>query len=239
MQCRAVRPTSSASTRGAAVVEQHEVELLRPVAGGDAGPHRGVRVHPLAGRGARAAAAGRPRGRARSGTTFSMPMTVMRVSGGSGTSARCPRTRPRPACRSRRRRSWRPDTATRARRNLRRRWARAAIGQHGAARRSGPGSTSGISRGKMSRISARLRWIAGTRMCDGLVVAELDDELGEVGLVGGDAGRLERLVEADLLGRHRLDLDHLVGAGRAHEVGRRSGWPRRRRGPSARCRRAR
>ena len=52
-----------------------------------------------------------------------------------------------------------------------------------------------------------------------LVLAELHDQLGEVGLVGGDAGRLERLVQADLLGGHRLDLDHLVGAGRLHEPG--------------------
>ena len=44
------------------------------------------------------------------------------------------------------------------------------------------GSTPGISRRKISRISARLRWIAGTRMCERLVVAELHDQLGQVGL---------------------------------------------------------
>ena len=38
---------------GAAVVEQHDVHLLRAVAGRDAGPRRGVGVHPLAGRGPR------------------------------------------------------------------------------------------------------------------------------------------------------------------------------------------
>ncbi len=53
----------------------------------------------------------------------------------------------------------------------------------------------------------------------GRVVAELDDQLGEVGLGGGDARCGERLVEPDLLGGHRLDLDHLVGAGRPHQVG--------------------
>ena len=85
-------------------------------------------------------------------------------------------------------------------------------------RSAGAGSpTEAISRRKISRISARLRWIAGTRMCDGLVVPELHDQLGQVGLPGGDPGRLQRLVEPDLLGRHRLDLDHLVGAGRADE----------------------
>ena len=36
-----------------AVVEQHDVELLRPVVGRHAGPQRGVRIHALAGRGAR------------------------------------------------------------------------------------------------------------------------------------------------------------------------------------------
>ncbi len=55
-------------------------------------------------------------------------------------------------------------------------------------RPSGAGRpTSPISSRKMSRISRRLRWIAGTRMCDGQVVAELDDQLGEVGLPGVDA----------------------------------------------------
>ena len=44
------------------------------------------------------------------------------------------------------------------------------------------------------------------------VVAELHDELGEVGLPGGDALCLQGLVEADLLGGHRLDLDDLVDA---------------------------
>ena len=41
------------------------------------------------------------------------------------------------------------------------------------------------------------------------IVAELDDEIGEVGLVGRDPGRLERDVQPRLVGRHRLDLDDL------------------------------
>ena len=49
----------------------------------------------------------------------------------------------------------------------------------------------------------------------GQVVAKLDDELGEVGLVGVDAGGFERVVEADLLGGHRLDLDDFLAAGSA------------------------
>ena len=47
----------------------------------------------------------------------------------------------------------------------------------------------------------------------GQVVAELDDHLGEVGLPDVDALEPERLVELDLLGRHRLDLDDLGRAG--------------------------
>jgi hypothetical protein len=50
-------------------------------------------------------------------------------------------------------------------------------------------------------------------------VAELDDQPGEVGLPGGDAGVGERFVEPDLLGRHRLDLDHRAGPGRADDAG--------------------
>ncbi len=45
-----------------------------------------------------------------------------------------------------------------------------------------------------------------------LVAGELHDQLGQVGLDRGDALRGERLVEPDLVGRQRLDLDHLVAA---------------------------
>ena len=50
-------------------------------------------------------------------------------------------------------------------------------------------------------------------------MGQLDDELGEVGLVGPDARRLEHLVEADLLRCHRLDLDHLLGAAGPDQAG--------------------
>ena len=43
-----------------------------------------------------------------------------------------------------------------------------------------------------------------------LVVAELHDQLGEVRLDRRDPALLERLVEPDLVGRERLDLDHLA-----------------------------
>jgi hypothetical protein len=52
----------------------------------------------------------------------------------------------------------------------------------------------------------------------GPVVAELDYQLGEVGLDRGDALGLEVLVEADLLGRHRLDLHHFTCASGPNQV---------------------
>ncbi len=59
-----------------------------------------------------------------------------------------------------------PLIPTRADRNLRRRCSRAASASAGGSSVR-PGSTSAISRRKISRISARFRWMAGTRMCDG------------------------------------------------------------------------
>ena len=47
---------------------------------------------------------------------------------------------------------------------------------------------------------------------------ELHDELGQVGFGRRDAGRFEGVVEADLLGDHRLDLDHLRRTGCADEI---------------------
>src|SRR5829696_251960 len=60
-----------------------------------------------------------------------------------------------------------PLMPTLADRNLRRRCCRAAPASAAGSSVS-PASTSPISARKISRISARLRWIAGTRMCDGL-----------------------------------------------------------------------
>jgi hypothetical protein len=53
----------------------------------------------------------------------------------------------------------------------------------------------------------------------GAVVAELDDQLGEVGLDRADALPCERFVEADLVGGQRLHLDRLGRAGGPHEGG--------------------
>jgi hypothetical protein len=53
----------------------------------------------------------------------------------------------------------------------------------------------------------------------GPIVTELHDQLGKVGLPRGDARCLERLVELDLGRGHRLDLDDLIDAMRAHDTG--------------------
>ena len=91
---------------------------------------------------------------------------------------------------------------------------------------------------KSSRISARLRWIAGTRMCDGVSSASWTISSARSVSTACDARRPSALVEPDLVGRHRLDLDHLVArrVPRA-TLGDHRGRPRRRRAPSARRRR--
>ena len=100
------------------------------------------------------------------GTSFSMPMTVISVRG------RVRHIRPLPSDSTTASvpvaatAKFAPDTATDADRNFRRRCRRAASAS-AAGSSVNPGSTSAISRRKMSRISARLRWIAGTRMCEG------------------------------------------------------------------------
>ncbi|MGN6090432.1 MAG: hypothetical protein ACTHNT_14210, partial [Actinomycetales bacterium] len=53
----------------------------------------------------------------------------------------------------------------------------------------------------------------------GPVLAQLHDQLGEIGLVGADALGLQGFVEADLLRGHRLDLDDLRLTGRLHQIG--------------------
>ena len=100
------------------------------------------------------------------GRIFSMPITVISVSG----SVR--HIRPLPSDSTTHSvpvsaiAKLAPLIPTLADRNRRRRCVRAAS-VSAAGESVSPGSTSPISRRKMSRISARLRWMAGTRMCDG------------------------------------------------------------------------
>ena len=213
MQRSACRPTSSARVVGAAVVEQDEVEGPRSVAVGRAGPHGGVRVHPLGGRRARQRSGGRPRGPASVGTIFSMPTTEISVSG------RVRHMRPLPSDSTTTRvpvsatMKLAPETPTLARRNFSRRCSRAASARSAGSSVSPSGRGRPQLRHPLAEDVADLAAVAVDRRDQdvrGPVVAELDDELGEVGLVGVDALGLERLVEADLLGGHRLDLDDLA-----------------------------
>ena len=68
------------------------------------------------------------------------------------------------------------------------------------------------------------------------VARELDDELGEVGLDRGSPLALQRVVELDLVGRQRLDLDHLV-VPCSRAIRATIAFASARRAPSARCRR--
>src|SRR5215212_2140969 len=84
-------------------------------------------------------------------------------------------------------------------------------------RRAAPARSEGVSvrssvpaswRLKISRISARLRWMAGTRMCE-VIIPELDDDLGQVCLDGPDTLGRKGRVKANLVCGERFDLDHL------------------------------
>ena len=203
---------------GAAVVEQDQVEVLRAVTRGDPGPQRGVRVHPLAGRGAgqqlqehlEVAEGGQQLLDAHDGDQgFRQRQAHPAVALGLSTTHRVPvSAMPKFA----------PEIATLAVRNFRRRCARAAIASsRGSSVRSG-----GDAVHLVEEDLADLGPVAvdrGDQDVGGLVVAELDDEFGEIGFERGDAVFFEVLVEADLLGGHRFDLDDLVHARWRDDVG--------------------
>ena len=192
------------------------MHLLRAVAGGDPGPGRGVGVHPLAGRGARQQPQQRVERRPRWARTFSMPTTE------TSTSGRVRHIRPLPSDSTTTRvpvsatAKLAPETATlRAQELLPQVRARAlgergrvvgeAVGR-GAADRGHPsaGRSRGSRRGCGGSPAPGCGW-AGRRRA------------GRSARPGRSPRRrcpraCERLVEADLLGGHRLDLDHLVDA---------------------------
>ena len=127
-----------------------------------------------------------------------------------------------------------PEIATRARRNASRRWSRAASASSaGSSESFGQAEASR----KRSRISARFLWIAGTRRCDGRSPASWMISSARSVSIGRIAGRLERLVEPDLVGRERLHLHDLVGTLRPARGRPRSRSPPLRRAPSARSHR--
>ena len=104
-----------------------------------------------------------------------------------------------------------PLTATGTERNLARRCRRAASAIAVASQpRSWPLA---IVRSNSARISARFLWIAGTRMCDCLSFgSSWTISSARSVSIACDALLRQRLVEPDLVGGERLDLDHLVGA---------------------------
>ena len=166
MHRSACRPTSSASASRAPVVEQHDVHVLRPVARRDTGPHRRVRVHPLARRRARQQLQEHLEVGERGHDLLDAHHRDQRLRQGQA----------HPAVAlglEHHQRAGLGDGEVRAGdRDLRRQELPPQV--HAgrprparAARRSGPRGAPGISRRKISRISARLRWIAGTRMCEG------------------------------------------------------------------------
>ncbi len=194
---------------GATVVDQHHVHFLRPVAGSDAAPQRvyGFIRSPVDDRGNSRVNTSRS---AKVGSTFSMPTTLIRVSG------RVRHIRPLPSDSTTTSdpvsaiAKFAPEMPTLARRNFSRRCRRAAP----ASSAERVGDVGGRRRTVLPHLAkedlAHLGAVAVDRRHQDVaraVMPQLDDQLGQVGLPGGEAGFLEGLVEVDLLGSHRLDLD--------------------------------
>ena len=97
------------------------------------------------------------------GSTFSIPITVISTGGSVVHMRPLPSDSTTPTVPVSAMPKFAPETPTRARRKAWRRWRRAAsVSSSG----SSPSPSSPSSRANRSRISDRLRWIAGTRMCD-------------------------------------------------------------------------
>ncbi len=197
---------------GASVVEEHDVHLLRPVTGSHAGPRRGVGVHPLAGRGPRQqpqehVEVGERRHdlldaddrdqdlrerQAHPAVALGLDHDQRAGLGDGEVGTGDGHLRPQELL---------PQVQARGRRELGR-----VVGQ--VVRRGPSGSRHPLEEdlpdlGPVA-VDGRHQDVRGQ------VVAELDDQLGEVGLPRGDALEGQRLVQADLLGDHRLDLHDLV-----------------------------
>ena len=224
---------------GAAVVQQHQVEL--PAARRRASPRSTSRCTGSSARRSTsgAAAAGTPPGPRQVGTTFSMPMTVISVS-------RQGQAHPAVALGlDHAQRAGLGDGEVRAGDRRPGRTGTSAAGAAGPPRRARPARRSAPGPRRPSRAG---RCPGSRRGCGGSPAPGCATagpvRAGRSARRGRSRRRAmpargEGLVEADLLGGHRLDLDHLGGPGGADQVGHDRGWPRRRPGPSARSRRAR
>ena len=191
------------------------MHLLRAVAGRDAGPGRGVGVHPLAGRGARQqpeehveVLPGRHhlldadhrdqhlgQGQAHPAVALGLDdhqraglgdREVGAGDGDPGAQELLPQVQPRG-----------PGQLGRV--------VGEVVGR-------GPSGTGHPLAGRSRRISARLRWIAGTRMWRGRSSPSCTISSARSVSQAAMPCLGQRLVEPDLLGGHRLDLDHLVDA---------------------------
>ena len=236
MQRSAWRPTCVGQHVGAPVVEQHEVELLRPVA--LAARRSTARCRGSSARRSRSAAAagGTPPGRASAGSTFSMPMTV------TSTSGSVVHIRPLPSDSTTHTvpvsatPKFAPLTPMRASRNLRRRCSRAtAVSSAGLVGQVGGAQLAAEQVADLGPVAVD----GGDEDVRGRSSVELDDQLGQVGLHRRDALGRKRVVELDLVGGDRLDLHHLVAPVLLGAPPPPPRWPRRRRGPSAPGRRPR
>ena len=190
------------------------MELLRAVAGGDAGPERGVRIHPLAGRRARQQLQedlevgearhelldpddrhehGRQR-RAHAAVSLRLDDAERPGLGDGevGAADRHPRVQ-----------------------ELLAQVEPGRLGELARVVGDARGRRSSAGRGRGSRV--RLRWIAGTRMCDDQSPSSWRISSAKSVSIARDPAGGERGVETDLVGRQRLDLDELadaVGGGR-------------------------
>ena len=111
-----------------------------------------------------------------------------------------------------------PDTPTWADRNACRKWARAAAASATGSSVSPAGRARHLAAEDLPDLGP-VPVDGGHQDVAGPVVAELDDELGQVGLQRADAVSRQRLVQPGLLGGHALDLDDRVGAGGADQAG--------------------
>ena len=187
MQCSAWRPTSSAQHVACGrcrAAPGGTPAARRPRARRSTATCTGSSAPPVEERGSSWRKTSRSR---HSGSTFSMPMTVTSTS--RQRRAHAPvalgldDARPCPVSATPK---FAPETATPARRGT----SRAGAGARPRRSPSPPAEVArprAIVRSNSARISARLRWIAGTRMCEDVSPRELDDQLGEVGLDRADA----------------------------------------------------
>ena len=231
MQCSAWRPISSASTSVRPLSSSTRWNSSGPSASACTPVHNdvyGFIRSPVADRGSSCTNTSRSR---QSASTFSIPITVISTRGSvrhirplpsDSTTAIVPvSATPKFA----------PETATGTERNFSRRCRRAASA---IAVMSQPRSSPARDRALEQQLD--LRPVAMDRRHEdvrGRVVAELVDQLRQVGLDRLDPLRGQRVVEADLVRGERLDLDHLARAVPGGDRARRSRCIRRRHAPSA------